>query len=716
MSSIEIHNEVNTVTISEDVATVDIKDTVTQVEVYNGGVGPQGTQGITGTQGTQGTQGTTGIQGAQGIQGLSLQGIQGVLGAQGVQGLQGRQGIQGIQGAQGITGIQGTIGLQGLTGTFGGATFQYNYIAATSDPSPSVNGQLNFNGAINSSTTLYIDYEDAFGSTIYAFLQTIDDSTSSIKGTFKVSELANPVNFVYYSIVGSHFEDTTHFHIPIAFVTGSISSLSNSTPVAITFARNGDIGDQGPRGLQGIQGTQGIQGVGGFQGLQGVIGPVGYNYSYDTTPSSSPNVGDRWVDSNSGIEYTYIDDGDSSQWVEVSASGFVGLQGVQGIQGITGATQTNATTTDDLLNKFFNYPPTGYETFPRYFAIGNNTVTNGQIAFSLFTPLRTVTVNTITTQTNAGRLDYGYTANYRGIGIYQCSGTNNATLTPLAVTWDKDNYLWGISNHGPGTTTTTLTSSVASNSGNYTLVTCTGTGASFASGQRVTVSGGTGGFTSFTGMVVGTPSATSWILQASGTSVVTGTMTGGSATGISLSNSNCTITSGTVSSGTGTVATVGIVHNTMTIPFSPGQWVNVTGSINSFSGVVSESPAPTSTGFTMTAPSTLTSGSVGTGSAVTPDSYGRYVRPLYTPTASGTGVVAPTSITLNANTTYAMGVLLSATGGTFSAVTISCAANTSANQLVLPYQSLGLNSQTTITNASITGTTVVATAPWGRLT
>ena len=43
--------------------------------------------------------------------------------------------------------------------------------------------------------------------------------------------------------------------------------------------------------------------------------------TYDTAPPASGNtVGDRWVDSNDGTLYTYINDGTSSQWVDFSTS------------------------------------------------------------------------------------------------------------------------------------------------------------------------------------------------------------------------------------------------------------------------------------------------------------------------------------------------------------------------------------------------------------
>lgn len=41
-------------------------------------------------------------------------------------------------------------------------------------------------------------------------------------------------------------------------------------------------------------------------------------YTVSATAPGAPSAGDRWLDSDNGIEYTYINDGDSSAWVELS--------------------------------------------------------------------------------------------------------------------------------------------------------------------------------------------------------------------------------------------------------------------------------------------------------------------------------------------------------------------------------------------------------------
>lgn len=51
----------------------------------------------------------------------------------------------------------------------------------------------------------------------------------------------------------------------------------------------------------------------------------GSGFTYTTSAPGSPVVGDRWMDSDTGKEYVYINDGNNSLWMEpVSSSGIVG--------------------------------------------------------------------------------------------------------------------------------------------------------------------------------------------------------------------------------------------------------------------------------------------------------------------------------------------------------------------------------------------------------
>jgi len=52
----------------------------------------------------------------------------------------------------------------------------------------------------------------------------------------------------------------------------------------------------------------------------------GSGFTYASSAPSTPAIGDRWLDSDTGKEYVYINDGDSSQWIEpLSSNGLVGV-------------------------------------------------------------------------------------------------------------------------------------------------------------------------------------------------------------------------------------------------------------------------------------------------------------------------------------------------------------------------------------------------------
>ncbi len=56
--------------------------------------------------------------------------------------------------------------------------------------------------------------------------------------------------------------------------------------------------------------------VGGFAFQVNAADLHGTSFTYASSAPGGPVPGDRWVDSNTGIEYTYLNDGNSSQWVE----------------------------------------------------------------------------------------------------------------------------------------------------------------------------------------------------------------------------------------------------------------------------------------------------------------------------------------------------------------------------------------------------------------
>ena len=89
---------------------------------------------------------------------------------------------------------------------------------------------------------------------------------------------------------------------------------------------------QSGTGAQGSTGATGSQGAAGAQGDDASL-------TMSTGAPGSPDAGDLWWDSDSGILSAYYNDGDSNQWVEVSTGpiGPTGAQGATGSGGSTGA-------------------------------------------------------------------------------------------------------------------------------------------------------------------------------------------------------------------------------------------------------------------------------------------------------------------------------------------------------------------------------------------
>ena len=101
----------------------------------------------------------------------------------------------------------------------------------------------------------------------------------------------------------------------------------------------GNLGYSGSKGDQGNLGYSGSEGVGytGSRGTQGTVGYVGSEGNLDVTVNSTPpvgaGIGDVWIDDATGIQYFWMYDGNSNQWVELSNQGVVGFTGSQGAVG-----------------------------------------------------------------------------------------------------------------------------------------------------------------------------------------------------------------------------------------------------------------------------------------------------------------------------------------------------------------------------------------------
>ena len=176
---------------------------------------------------------------------------------------------------------------------------------------------------MQSATVLFIDDTDKNSTDIQPFLRTIDDSTSTIKGHFKVSEESNADNFRLYTISAAT-EATGYHKVTCAYVSGDATFSSNENLV-VTFARTGDKGDTGATGAQGIQGIQGIQGATGSQGATGATGPQG-------------PAGNDGSDGSNGSDGATGPQGATGATGPQGATGSQGPAGNDGSDGATGST------------------------------------------------------------------------------------------------------------------------------------------------------------------------------------------------------------------------------------------------------------------------------------------------------------------------------------------------------------------------------------------
>jgi hypothetical protein len=258
-------------------------------------------------------------------------------------------------------GPQGFQGYQGPQGNFGGATFAYDFNTSTSSADPGA-GKLALNNAtFSSATVLYLDDVDMGGIDIQSYLRTIDDSTSTIKGHFRISERLDPQAFVLYTIT-SLTEETGYFAVSCSYVSGSSPTFSNNEDLLITFARTGDKGEQGPQGNQGTQGFQGnqgfqssVQGPQGYQGTQGFQGDEGLTWLGEFDVYSNYEIGDVVQDDGSswvcianvtgqtppgggggGAGDEYCPENQPAYWDLLASIGDTGPQGDQGFQGNQG--------------------------------------------------------------------------------------------------------------------------------------------------------------------------------------------------------------------------------------------------------------------------------------------------------------------------------------------------------------------------------------------
>jgi uncharacterized protein YdeI (BOF family) len=121
---------------------------------------------------------------------------------------------------------------------------RYDFSTTTTDADPGA-GLFRLNNATPASATeAYFDNVDAFGTTVTAWLDALDDSTSTVKGYLRLQKQSDGAVFREYSVSGSVVDGTGYRKVTIAHVVGN-GSFSSGDRILVSFARTGNKGADG---------------------------------------------------------------------------------------------------------------------------------------------------------------------------------------------------------------------------------------------------------------------------------------------------------------------------------------------------------------------------------------------------------------------------------------------------------------------------------------
>jgi hypothetical protein len=161
------------------------------------------------------------------------------------------------------------------------------------------------NGTVASATVVYLDDVDDNSVSINSFVDSFDDSSSSVKGHIQFEKQFDPTVFAMFNVTGAVTSASTYSKVACTYVTGA-GSFSDGDKISTTFIRGGDKGDTGARGSDtGLSMTFESTTTDTDQG----VGKVWFNNG--TLASATVMYMDD-VDANSASINSYMDSWDDS--------------------------------------------------------------------------------------------------------------------------------------------------------------------------------------------------------------------------------------------------------------------------------------------------------------------------------------------------------------------------------------------------------------------
>jgi len=167
-------------------------------------------------------------------------------------------GPRGYTGSQGPQGPIGYTGSQGIEGLAGGVSFIYVYDTDITLTDPG-SGRISLDkDDFTLAGGLAINHLNINGVDISDFLQTVDDSTTPVKGHVTLTSRTDRERFAIFEINGTNTTPSAnHTVIAVNYVEG-VTSFIEDEEVIVSFVRTGDRGYAGSQGVLGFTGSRGF--------------------------------------------------------------------------------------------------------------------------------------------------------------------------------------------------------------------------------------------------------------------------------------------------------------------------------------------------------------------------------------------------------------------------------------------------------------------------
>jgi hypothetical protein len=370
-------------------------------------------------------------------------------------------------------------------GDFAGLDYTFSTTTTDSDPGT---GVLRLNhGTLSSVTAAYVDDADANSADVSAYLLSWDDSTNlSNRGQLRITKKTTPATYAVYNITGASTDASGYVKLALTHVDSN-GTISNADSIALEFSGTGNIGI-----------------------------PSGLNMTYSTTTTDS-DPGSGVIRFNnatlSSATAAYVDDADSAgadiealvlSWDDSTTTSLRGTvtmtkrdnPAIFAIWNITGAT-TDASGYSKLALTYV----TGTGSFSNNDAVVIGFVRTGNAGADASEVFKTISVSGQDDVVADGTTDTLTLAGAGTVAITTTAGTDTITFTGTA--------------------------------GSFTAAADSGSSQAIASGNTLTIAGGTG---------------LSSVASATDTITINGDDASTSAKGIaSFSSSNFSVSSGAVS-------------------------------------------------------------------------------------------------------------------------------------------------------------------------